>query len=280
MSQDPIGENGGANLYAMVGNDPINKWDDWGLKWNIDRKGGPRANVCSDETTDTIGSLSTKIGLDADESPYWLKDSQGTGITPSNFKHSATYTIPNTIVLTVGDVASSEIGNDIAFLNMYASKLAAKGYSLAKYIAPEYRATSIKNSLAGDDVTGWVYSGHGNDNSISFWRSGESNMYSDQAMKYQKMASETSDPQKREFYLNQYYNLMNLAENIRRNSIVNAQDIGGLRKFEFSYLVIMGCSVDQSGQFSSIVAPAGAKFLPTEKFKLSRYSNFFLNPRD
>lgn len=31
LSRDPIEEEGGANLYAMVGNDPVNKWDMLGL---------------------------------------------------------------------------------------------------------------------------------------------------------------------------------------------------------------------------------------------------------
>jgi hypothetical protein len=31
LSRDPIGENGGLNLYGMVGNDPVNFWDFLGL---------------------------------------------------------------------------------------------------------------------------------------------------------------------------------------------------------------------------------------------------------
>ena len=31
MSRDPIGERGGMNLYGMVGNDAVNRWDRWGL---------------------------------------------------------------------------------------------------------------------------------------------------------------------------------------------------------------------------------------------------------
>ncbi|BET65969.1 hypothetical protein ASA1KI_08870 [Opitutales bacterium ASA1] len=31
ITRDPIGENGGANLFRFVGNDPANRWDLWGL---------------------------------------------------------------------------------------------------------------------------------------------------------------------------------------------------------------------------------------------------------
>ena len=33
MSHDPIGERGGVNLYGMVNNDPVGKWDYLGLEW-------------------------------------------------------------------------------------------------------------------------------------------------------------------------------------------------------------------------------------------------------
>ena len=39
-TRDPIEENGGVNLYAFVGNNPINRWDDWGF--TDDECGYPR----------------------------------------------------------------------------------------------------------------------------------------------------------------------------------------------------------------------------------------------
>jgi hypothetical protein len=32
LNRDPIEEKGGANLYGMVGNDPVNKWDELGQR--------------------------------------------------------------------------------------------------------------------------------------------------------------------------------------------------------------------------------------------------------
>ena len=31
LSVDPLGEEGGINLYGYVGNDPVNGWDPYGL---------------------------------------------------------------------------------------------------------------------------------------------------------------------------------------------------------------------------------------------------------
>jgi RHS repeat-associated protein len=36
LSRDPIGERGGRNLYGMVGNNPIGRWDFLGLKWSFE----------------------------------------------------------------------------------------------------------------------------------------------------------------------------------------------------------------------------------------------------
>jgi uncharacterized protein RhaS with RHS repeats len=45
LSRDPIGENGGLNLYAYVGNDPINAVDPLGLKIVWDTGGNNTANL-------------------------------------------------------------------------------------------------------------------------------------------------------------------------------------------------------------------------------------------
>ena len=40
-SRDPIEENGGENLYGFVGNDPIARWDELGLKWIFSTNNSP-----------------------------------------------------------------------------------------------------------------------------------------------------------------------------------------------------------------------------------------------
>ena len=39
LSRDPIAENGGINLYAYVGNDPVNYWDPLGLEVCVGARG-------------------------------------------------------------------------------------------------------------------------------------------------------------------------------------------------------------------------------------------------
>ena len=46
LSRDPIGENGGLNLYGMVGNSPVNLWDYLGLA-SVPNPGGFKFDPCS-----------------------------------------------------------------------------------------------------------------------------------------------------------------------------------------------------------------------------------------
>jgi uncharacterized protein RhaS with RHS repeats len=48
VNRDPIEERGGVNLYGMVGNDPVNRWDVLGLDTYVARRklgGGPATPV-------------------------------------------------------------------------------------------------------------------------------------------------------------------------------------------------------------------------------------------
>jgi RHS repeat-associated protein len=57
LSRDPIEERGGLNLYGMVGNDPVGRWDLWGLAWEPTESQGLHYN----DRRSTFG-----FGLDVD----------------------------------------------------------------------------------------------------------------------------------------------------------------------------------------------------------------------
>ena len=83
LSRDPIAENGGINMYAYVGNNPVNYWDPYGLKVEVksrDVLGGLGAHTwvevtdskgdrCTFSGTDENGKLGVKKNIPKDFSP-------------------------------------------------------------------------------------------------------------------------------------------------------------------------------------------------------------------
>lgn len=48
INRDPIGENGGINIYGMVGNDGVNNWDKLGLECCNGKEYNPKKQCCID----------------------------------------------------------------------------------------------------------------------------------------------------------------------------------------------------------------------------------------
>ena len=66
LSPDPIGESGGLNLYAYVGNDPINGWDPLGLQVTATFHVGVGLLVVTDNDTGESVSISAFSGKGED----------------------------------------------------------------------------------------------------------------------------------------------------------------------------------------------------------------------
>ncbi len=112
LTRDPIGEKGGYNLYGMVGNDAIGKWDYLGQKWKIFRNSeNPWAQVCRETRRDTVANLARKIKLrvgDAFGINGWLKGRNGSSRyniernevdLNNNYTLRRQFWIPNTFVV-------------------------------------------------------------------------------------------------------------------------------------------------------------------------------------
>ena len=93
LSRDPIGEQGGVNLYGMVGNNAVNHWDYLGLK-------GCKVKKLS------VSQLDTKNPRKDDGTRNWQEIAPGTSLTPidmgagldrqrANFKIDAEFEQPD-----------------------------------------------------------------------------------------------------------------------------------------------------------------------------------------
>jgi RHS repeat-associated protein len=104
LSRDPIEENGGFNLYGMVGNDGVNRVDFLGMRWimkgtidNDARRIWSRTNP----NTDTLEQLASKVKLDPQESKKWAKQVNG---------GACEYSVPN--VFLVSDLLGYDKADD------------------------------------------------------------------------------------------------------------------------------------------------------------------------
>lgn len=90
LNQDPIGENGGINLYEAIGNDPLNEVDPFGLNW-----GQGVVNSFGDWELNTYNSASSAIGnflnnaflkttVQTDPNMYYAGTGNVTPITDAN----------------------------------------------------------------------------------------------------------------------------------------------------------------------------------------------------
>ncbi len=93
LNRDPIGHEGGANIYAAAENDPVNKGDALGLWTQVYRLKEPWAQVCADSENDTWESLAKKIKLDPREASQWVRNHDATP------KQGTTYQVPNRMVV-------------------------------------------------------------------------------------------------------------------------------------------------------------------------------------
>jgi RHS repeat-associated protein len=93
LNRDPIGEEGGVNLYGMVGNDPVTQVDFLGLKWKkVGKTKGGRRLIWErdDPANDTMEALARKVDLDPHEASLWAKRDDS---------NACRYTTPNVWIM-------------------------------------------------------------------------------------------------------------------------------------------------------------------------------------
>ncbi len=160
LSRDPIGEEGGANLYGFVENDGLDGFDYLGFWKGPVRKGEAWASVCA-EDGDTWSTLAETLHLNLSEAKKWVKNFDA---TPVNGK---TYYIPNTVVAFT--TKSVEWGGDGAgsFANQLRRTVKKEADSLKEYglkIIEMYQNNSgldFKNAWETEGISGVIFAGHG-----------------------------------------------------------------------------------------------------------------------
>ena len=165
--RDPIEEKGGVNLYAMVGNNPINRLDDYGLIV-IKRNNEEYGQACFENSKETIKDLADLTGLKENEASYWLKDKSMNAISKPQVGYW--YFIPNTVIAYWG--GDMGIAGKI-YVNwpMHTSRWRIRGFKVVSHSVTPTSHFEYQNLLEATSRNGSLYGtyfwGHGNRYSIA-----------------------------------------------------------------------------------------------------------------
>ncbi len=155
LSRDPMGEQGGANLYGFVRNDPIQFIDPFGLKWKVIRARGQLAAAICD-CADTWDALARKIHLDTSDYQKWAHTTDATPIP------AKVYFIPNTIIYEYGYEGWTGI---IWVWRIMASgdqaRFEREGYNVI--VVDPTSSGQIQAHMGSPALYGMVYIGHGDE---------------------------------------------------------------------------------------------------------------------
>lgn len=120
INRDPIGELGGANLYAYCRNDGVNRWDFLGLLGQ-DLSDQPQQNLGYDDPTDTVPMDPIYVNGDQDPNGYQTNASpSGPSITPNG---NGTYTANDVITIIYAN------GTKTSYTNSYITGYSNSGTS-------------------------------------------------------------------------------------------------------------------------------------------------------
>ncbi len=166
LNRDPIGHEGGANIYAAAENDPVNKGDALGLWTQVYRLKEPWADVCADSANDTWETLSQKVLLDPNEAPKWVRNYDGTP------QQGTVYQVPNKVFADIGPAAWFwDILYPFPTTFWYLRDLAvAQGRDFARsgyWVSTVDRVSSgaVIAHLEDPAIWGYIFAGHGTDGS-------------------------------------------------------------------------------------------------------------------
>ena len=155
LSRDPIGEDGGVNLYAFCGNDAVNGVDYFGMWSATSESYGKRRRIYRKQKGDTEQGLAMQLGLNAGETEKWLKRLNGCEVSVPNVYIAADLLRGGGLwdrVINLGGTIGQFIGTD----------LLRYGYHLMK---PKTMDDLVGNLIASwGDLYGLTIYAHGDEN--------------------------------------------------------------------------------------------------------------------
>ena len=163
ISRDPIEEEGGVNLYAMVGNCTTQSWDILGLDWIIERdKQQEWATATRTSLADGVDKLASKAFLSESEVLAWLKNVNLSPVIQDDLNSKRCFKIPNTFVVAIGE--GTIAGPVLTYWAMQVTKALEKKNILVKHFnsIALVGAQEMRETIKADNNLGYAFFGHGN----------------------------------------------------------------------------------------------------------------------
>ena len=163
ISRDPIEEEGGVNLYAMVGNCTTQSWDILGLDWIIERdKQQEWATATRTSLADGVDKLASKAFLSESEVLAWLKNVNLSPVIQDDLNSKRCFKIPNTFVVAIGE--GTIAGPVLTYWAMQVTKALEKKNILVKHFnsIALVGAQEMRETIKADNNLGYAFLGHGN----------------------------------------------------------------------------------------------------------------------
>ncbi|WP_217704963.1 RHS repeat-associated core domain-containing protein [Victivallis sp. Marseille-Q1083] len=165
ISRDPIEENGGVNLYGMVENCTINKFDINGLAWKIERDKKSWANATREFLEDDFKILSELVKLEHSELKKWLKNEDGSEVSDKDLETKCNFKVPNTMIVYT---TKSQWGDGwLAFVTQLKLMAVKSGnnYRKKNYLVIEHKWASSESLFISlwetDGIVAFAFAGHG-----------------------------------------------------------------------------------------------------------------------
>ncbi len=165
-TRDPLGEDGGYNLYGMVGNNLIGQLDELGLKsFYIRNENKAYAQVCAEEpqkekvdavtaglwpdykpaTYSAAQIIGSMVWLDPSQVGSWLRDKHG--MLVKNPRYGVVYKVPNVHVILVGDSLGTAYPFMWADAKLTRRRFKAAGFNVKLIDASTVDAGTLMNDI-------------------------------------------------------------------------------------------------------------------------------------
>ena len=149
ISRDPIGEEGGVNLYTFCENSPVDAFDEFGLWTATSESAGQSRRVYKFEDGDTLESLAKIVGLDSKEWQNWALSEKSAVADKTTASKIANASKPGCYVSVPNVWISADL---LRGGNWYYDLFVNQGGTIGRFVGTDIFTSSNYKIVKADDI--------------------------------------------------------------------------------------------------------------------------------